>query len=131
MVKHREWFRPFAATVLEERANDWFELEGLPDSSFMSYAVNVLPEKSKLVPAITHVDNTCRVQTVRHDQNQHYYDLISKFYTISGVPMLFNTSFNLAGMPLVDTLQDAVETFVRSDIPYLYLPEIKIILEKQ
>ena len=123
-VKQREWFRPFAGSVLVEHANEWFDMGGLTESPFMMYAVDVLPDKVDQIPAVTHVDNTCRVQTVSRDDNNHYYELISAFNELTGVPVLFNTSFNLAGQPLVETVYDAFVTLVNSDIKYLYLPEL-------
>jgi carbamoyltransferase len=130
-VKRREWFRPFAGSCLEEHANEWFDMAGLSSSPYMMYAVDVRPDKLDQVPAITHVDNTCRVQTVNQEQNQHYYELINKFYEKTGVPVLFNTSFNLAGDPLVETIIDAAITLLRSDIKYLYLPEISKLVTKK
>lgn len=130
-VKGREWFRPFAGSVLLEDANDWFDMAGLAESPYMMYAVDVLPEKVDLIPAITHVDNTCRVQTVTNQQNPHYYSLISAFKELTGCPILFNTSFNLAGQPLVETLDDAIFTLENSALKYLYLPEAGKLLIKQ
>jgi carbamoyltransferase len=116
---------------MKERANEWFDMAGLEESPFMMYAVNVLPEKLKTIPSITHVDGTCRVQTVSEEDNKHYYKLIKSFNDKTGVPILFNTSFNLAGDPLVETLLDAIDTLDRSEINYLYLPDIgKMIYKK-
>jgi carbamoyltransferase len=129
-VKGREWFRPFAGTVLVEDADDWFDMAGMKESPFMMYAVNVAADKLKDIPAITHVDDTCRVQTVSEEQNLHYYNLIKAFKSITEVPVMFNTSFNLAGDPLVETIDDALVTIDRSDIKYLYLPEIGKLITK-
>lgn len=129
-VKGREWFRPFAGSVLEEYAADWFEMRTLKSSPFMMYAINVAPKHLGDIPAITHVDGTCRVQTVNKSDNEHYYNLIQSFYKKTGVPMVFNTSFNLAGDPLVETLEDAIDTIARSDIKYLYLPEKGLLVFK-
>jgi len=129
-VKRREWFRPFAGSCLEEKANEWFDLAGKSSSPFMMYAVDVLPSKRDTIPAITHVDGTCRVQTVNKNQNLHYYELISEFDKIKNVPILFNTSFNLAGDPLVETVDEALETLRRSDLDYLWLPEIGKLVTK-
>ena len=127
-VKNREWFRPFAGSILHEETNKWFDMRGLEESPFMMYAVNVLqPEK---IPAITHVDNTCRVQTVKREQNEHYYNLISAFNDLTGVPILFNTSFNLAGDCIVETIDDALRTIRNSNIKYLYLPEFSLLITK-
>lgn len=128
LVKQREWFRPFAGSILHEETNKWFDMRGLEESPFMMYAVNVLlPEK---IPAITHVDNTCRVQTVKKDQNQHYYNLISAFNEITGVPILFNTSLNLAGDCIAETIDDALQVIRNSSIKYLYLPEFELLITK-
>ena len=130
-VKRREWFRPFAGTVMAEHASEWFDFRSRTDSPFMMYAVDVLAEKRDIIPAITHVDGTCRIQTVTGEQNPHYYELISEFNKIKNVPILFNTSFNLAGDPLVETVAEALETLKKSDLKYLWLPEIGKLLTKQ
>jgi carbamoyltransferase len=129
-VKRREWFRPFAGSCLEEKAKDWFDLVSKDSSPFMMYAVDVLPDKQDLIPAITHVDGTCRVQTVNQNQNPHYYELISEFDKLKNVPILFNTSFNLAGDPLVETVNEALDTLRKSDLKYLWLPELGKLLTK-
>jgi carbamoyltransferase len=129
-VKGREWFRPFAATILKEDANDWFDMAGLEESPFMMYAVNVAADKIKKIPSVCHVDDTCRVQTVTEEQNKHYYNLISAFNKLTNVPILFNTSFNLAGDPLVETIDDALITLYRSKLKYLYLPELGVLVTK-
>lgn len=123
-VKHREWFRPFAGTILEEHVHEWFDLRGMPNSPFMMYAVNCQPGVAEKIPSIIHVDGTCRIQTVTEEQNKHYYNLIKAFDQATGTPVLFNTSFNLGGDPLVETINDALDTLRRSDLQYLYLPEI-------
>jgi len=130
-VKRREWFRPFAGTVMAEHATEWFDFRSRTDSPFMMYAVDVLAEKRDIIPAITHVDGTCRIQTVTSEQNPHYYELISEFNKIKNVPILFNTSFNLAGDPLVETVAEALDTLKKSDLKYLWLPEIGKLLTKQ
>ena len=94
----------------------------------MMYAVDVKQDK---IPAITHVDGTCRIQTVNEKQNKNYYNVINEFKNITGTPIVFNTSFNLAGQPLVETIEDAIQTLEDSKMSYLYLPEIEIILEKK
>jgi carbamoyltransferase len=129
-VKHREWFRPFAGSCLAESVHDWFDLAGRAESPSMMYAVDVLESKRDIIPAITHVDGTCRIQTVTKEQNPHYYDLISEFNKIKQVPILFNTSFNLAGDPLVETLAEAFDTLSKSEMKYLWLPEIGKLITK-
>lgn len=124
-VKHREWFRPFACSILKEKVHEWFDLAGMDESPSMMYAVEAKEGIADTIPSVIHVDNTCRIQTVTKDQNEHYYNLISEFEKLSDVPILFNTSFNLGGDPLVETIEDAVDTLQNSEIEYLYLPEIQ------
>ena len=95
------------------------------------YAVNCQPGIEEKIPSIIHVDGTCRIQTVTEEQNFHYYNLIKEFYKQTGCPIIFNTSFNLGGEPLVETLEDAIWTLTNSDIEYLFLPEYnKLIIVK-
>jgi carbamoyltransferase len=122
-VKHREYFRPFAGSILQDHVHEWFDLRGMKDSPYMMYAVNCKEGVAEKIPSIIHVDGTCRIQTVTEEQNKHFYALISEFYNQTGVPILFNTSFNLGGDPLVETLDDALDTLSRCSIEYLYLPE--------
>jgi carbamoyltransferase len=129
-IKKREQFRPFAGSVLEEHASFWFNMLSLKSSPYMMYAVDVLLEKQNLIPCITHVDGTCRVQTVNQMQNENFYGLIEEFYNLTGVPILFNTSFNLAGDCIVETIDDALLTLRNSDLKYLYLPEIDSLISK-
>ena len=123
-VKGREWFRPFAGSVMQEHAKEWFDLRGMDETPFMMYAVELQDKAIGELPAVTHVDGTCRIQTVKEEQNKHYYDLINEFYKLSGVPVLFNTSFNLAGQPLVESVFDAYQTLSNSSLEYVYFPEI-------
>jgi carbamoyltransferase len=116
-VKFRESFRPFTPSVLAERSREFFEMD--VDSPFMLLAVYVKPGKAKLVPAITHVDNTARVQTVTRDVNERYYDLIKAFDKRTGIPMVLETSFNIAGEPIVETPSDAIRCFLSTDIDVL------------
>jgi carbamoyltransferase len=124
-VKHREWFRPFACSILKEKVHDWFDLASMDESPNMMYAVEAKEGVVDIIPSVIHVDNTCRIQTVTKEQNEHYYNLISEFEKLSDVPILFNTSFNLGGDPLVETIEDALITLRKSDIEYMYLPEIQ------
>lgn len=111
VVKGREWYRPFAPSVLEEEAPKWFS-PGDP-SPFMLYTQDVLqPEK---VPAITHVDGSARIQTVNREMDEDYYKLIKEFFKITGVPMVLNTSLNGKGKPIVETEEQALELFKEND----------------
>ena len=127
-VKRREWFRPFAGSILLEDAHDWFDLRGMDESPDMMYAVNCKEGIAEKIPSIIHVDGTCRIQTVKEEDNYHYYHLIKTFKEKEGCPIVFNTSFNLGGDPLVETLEDAVKTLQKSDLEHLFLPELNILI---
>jgi carbamoyltransferase len=127
-IKKRENFRPFAGTILQEEASKWFNMFSLKESPYMQYAMDAYENAIEQVPAIIHADNTCRIQTVTQEQNQHFYNLISCFFEKTGVPMLLNTSFNLGGEPLVETFEHAIHTLKNSMIEYLYLPEIETLI---
>lgn len=131
-IKFREPFRPFAPAVLEENAKDYFALPQAPlhyPARFMLYVVDVLPEKQSVLPAITHVDGTGRLQTVNKKESPKYYRLIQQFGQATGVPVLLNTSFNLRGEPIVNTPAEAFHTFQRSGIDVLVLGDY--LIEKQ
>ena len=119
-IKNREWYRPFAAVVLQEDANFYFDMSLMQSSPFMTVA---FPVKTDLIPGVTHVDNTCRVQTVTKTDG-HLYDLLIEFKKITSHGILLNTSLNLAGDPLVETLQDAFNVLMLSNLDYLWFPEI-------
>jgi carbamoyltransferase len=118
-VKHREPFRPYAPSVLAEHVSEWFDFEG--ESPFMLLVPEVREQRRAQVPAITHVDGTARVQTVHADLDPAYHALISAFYERTGVPLVLNTSYNDNGEPIVETPEDALRTFVRTELDYLYL----------
>ena len=129
-VKKRETFRPFAPSVLAEYAYDWFEIDEIPVeydedgfaiedpgnvSPYMSMTAYVRPDKEKFIPAVTHVDGSSRLQTVTREDEPMYHKFISKFYEITGCPMVLNTSFNtLKGEPIVETPQNAIRSFLNS-----------------
>ncbi len=118
-VKHREPFRPFAASVLEEKTKEYFDMTY--EEPFMITVFKVKNNKKKLIPAVTHVDGTCRLQTVNRNQNPIYYNLIKEFEKISSIPLILNTSFNIKGEPIVCTPQDAYNTFNKTYMDYLIL----------
>lgn len=123
-IKFREPFRPFAPSVLEEQTADYFVL---PEPArhyparFMLYVVDVKEEKREVIPAITHVDGTGRLQTVNSRTNPRYYQLIQQFGEATGVPVVLNTSFNLKGEPIVNTPEEAFSTFSRCGMDLLVL----------
>ena len=122
-VKRREYFRPFAGSILHEYTHEWFDLRGMEETPHMMYAVNCQPGVEEKIPSIIHVDGNCRIQSVKKEDNELYYRLIKKFHEVTQCPIVFNTSFNLGGEPLVETLDDAVRTLQHSEIEYLYLIE--------
>jgi carbamoyltransferase len=128
MIKKRESFRPFGGTVLEEKASQWFDMYTLKSSPYMLYAVDSQDGTAALIPGLMHNDGTSRIQTINESQNPNYHALISEFDSLTGVPMILNTSFNLAGDTLVQTMDDAIRTCLQSGIPYLYCPEIESII---
>ncbi|MEN3340134.1 MAG: carbamoyltransferase [Acidobacteriota bacterium] len=123
-IKFREPYRPFAPSVIEDRAADLF---GLSDPArhyparFMLLVVPVLDGARERLPAVTHVDGSARIQTVRADTNPRYHRLIRTFGEATGVPVLMNTSFNLRGEPIVNTPAEALSTFVRSGMDALVI----------
>jgi carbamoyltransferase len=130
-IKFREPFRPFAPSVLVERAEDYFVLPDAPrhyPARFMLYVVDVRAEKQAVIPAVTHVDGTGRLQTVSEAHGSRYYKLIETFGKATGVPVLLNTSFNLRGEPIVNTPAEAFDTFHRSGMDMLVLGDC--VLEK-
>ncbi len=146
-IKFREGFRPFAPSVLAEKASEWFELDR--ESPYMLLVADVKKEKQtpmtdaeeklwgidKLnvlrseIPAVTHVDYSARIQTVNKFDNRLYYDLINAFYKKTGCPVIVNTSFNVRGEPIVATPLDAYKCFMRTDIDVLVAGQF--ILQKQ
>jgi len=127
-IKRREYFRPFAGSILHEHASEWFDMKTLEETPHMMYAVDCQPGIEERIPSIIHEDGTCRIQTVKEHQNPNYYAFIKEFYEQTGVPIIFNTSFNLGGEPLVETLDDALRTLANSEIEYLFLPEHSLLL---
>ncbi len=119
-VKHREPFRPFCPSVLADKASEWFDLnETIPSpAKYMLSTFNVLDYRQGIIPAVTHVDGTARIQAVQKDTK--YYKLIEEFEKLTGVPVVLNTSFN-DQEPIVCTPQDAVKTFLKTRIDYLVI----------
>ncbi|OZI27016.1 carbamoyltransferase [Bordetella genomosp. 7] len=122
-LKDREDFRPVAPVVLQERAAQWFDARGESPlcAPFMLFVYDVLPHRAARIPAVRHIDGTARVQTIRRDQNERYYDLLAAFEKRTGVPVLVNTSFNTRGEPVVCSPRDAVECFWTSPLDALVI----------
>lgn len=117
-IKRRESFRPFAPSILREYVSDWFETDY--DVPFMLQVYQIREQKRKDIPAVTHVNGSGRLQTVSREQNQLYYDLITQFYLLTGIPMLLNTSFN-ENEPIVCKPCEAIDVFLRTKMDVLVL----------
>src|SRR5438067_4373296 len=148
-IKFRESFRPFAPSVLREQVADWFELDG--DSPYMLLVADVKPSRRvavpsgtesrwgieqlnvprSTIPAVTHVDYSARIQTVRRETNPFFYDIIDAFYRLTGCPVIVNTSFNVRGEPIVCTPEDAYRCFMRTHIDALVLENHLLLKSEQ
>lgn len=122
-IKRRESFRPFAPAILREHVGEWFETDY--EVPFMLQVFRIRPEKRPLIPAVTHVDGTGRLQTVRRTQNPRYYRLIETFYRRTGVPVLLNTSFN-ENEPVVCRPEEAIACFLRTQMDLLVLGDFVV-----
>jgi len=126
-VKHRQWYRPFAPSVLEEHGEEWFE-DFFP-APYMSFVFKFKEDKLGKAPAVEHLNKTARIQTVSKSTNENYYNLIKKFYDKTGVPMVLNTSFN-DREPIVENPSDAIKCFLSTDIDYLYFADAMVLVSK-
>ena len=116
-VKMREWFRPFAPVVLNEKREDWFDMDF--ESPYMLYTVPC--KRPQEIPSAVHIDNTARVQTLTRETNTRFYDLISAFDKLTGCPVVMNTSLNIKGQPIVETPEDAMKLFMESEVNILVI----------
>jgi carbamoyltransferase len=124
MIKKRESYRPFAPSVLIERATDYFDIDSCAERyPFMNFATCVREHKKKLLGAVTHIDGTARIQVVEKDSNRRYWELIHEFYKLTDVPVLLNTSFNNDVEPIVDSVNDAVTCFLTTDLTHLVVDD--------
>ncbi|MGH3669478.1 MAG: carbamoyltransferase family protein [Pseudonocardiaceae bacterium] len=120
-IKRRENFRPFAPAILLEHVQEWFDLDGMPpDSPYMLRVLRFYPDMLSSVPAVVHADGTGRVQTVTKE-NGLFYDVLVRFWHLTGIPMLLNTSFNVSGEPIVETPDDALWCFLETDLDFCVL----------
>lgn len=117
LVKQREWYRPFAGVILESEFTKYFDTAGLEKSEYMTVSFDAYQNVKDLAPGIIHVDGTCRVQTV---SSGFLFNLLTRFYELTGCPMLLNTSFNLAGEPLVQTKKEAIDVLNKSCLDAVY-----------
>jgi carbamoyltransferase len=122
-VKHREKFRPFAPVITVEDVPDWFECDKpVPEpADYMLMVYPIKKEKRKIIPAVTHVDGSGRLQVIRKNQHAKYYAVIKEFEKMTKVPILINTSFNIRGEPIVCTPRDAYRCMMGTGIDYLVM----------
>ncbi|MBT4119711.1 MAG: carbamoyltransferase [Candidatus Peribacter sp.] len=121
-IKFRESFRPFAPTVLEENVSEYFDLDR--ESPYMLLVADVQPDKRDMIPAVTHVDGSARIQTTSEKQNSKYYNLIKAFREKTGCAVIINTSFNVRGEPIVESPKDALNCFLNTHMDYLVMGNI-------
>jgi len=148
-VKYRESFRPFAPSILNENLEEWFEMKGkspymlfvakikkdktieMKDEVKALFGIDKLNIKRSIIPAVTHVDYSARVQTVDSKTNSKYYKLILKFKELTGCPILINTSFNVRGEPIVCSPTDAYNCFMGTDLDTLVIGNFLLKKESQ
>lgn len=127
-VKHRQWYRPFAPSILREDVSKWFETD--QSSPYMSFAIRFKEDKMSEVPAVIHQDGTARLHTVTKNDNEWYYDLLSEWKKKTGIPIILNTSFN-DREPICETPDHAISCFLRTNIDHLYFYDCDILVSKK
>ena len=127
-VKHRQWFRPFAPSILREEVKNWFDRD--VESPYMTTVIKFKENVRDKVPAVVHYDGSARLQTVTENDNKWYYNFIKKFKEKTDVPILLNTSFN-DREPIVETPEHAINCYLGTDIDYLYFVDAKLLVEKK
>ena len=126
-IKKREWFRPFSCSILEDEAHKWFHTKGKL-SPYMMFVFK--SKKASLTKPVCSVDNLSRIQTVAYSHNKHFHNLLLTNKRFYKRPLLLNTSLNLPGHVLVESLDDLLYMFINTDLKYIYLPEREIIIKK-
>jgi carbamoyltransferase len=127
MVKKREAFRPFAPACAVEEAHRWFEVAEGAEFPYMISIVQVRPQMRTLLPAITHVNGSARLQTVSRGDNPDFHALLQAVGNTTGRQMVLNTSFNVKGQPIVNTPEEAIETFLGTGIEHLFLENFHVV----
>jgi len=128
-IKFREGFRPFAPSVLAEKADEWFDLRGHA-SPYMLLVAQV-HEGKRRIPAVTHVDGSARIQTVHREHNPLYHSVIEQFEAITGCGVIVNTSFNVRGEPIVNTPADAYHCFMATEMDVLVIEDFVLLKKEQ
>jgi carbamoyltransferase len=126
-IKFRESFRPYGCSVTHENASKYFEVDSGFDNPYMSYALRVRSQYKEMLNEVSHTDGTSRMQTVRESQNPMFYQLISRFGKATNLYCLLNTSLNVMGEPIVETMEDAVDFFEKTNVDGMYIGNIKLI----
>ena len=126
IIKFRESFRPFAPSILSEYKTKFFQINKKETVNFMEKVFLIKKNMQHIIPAVTHIDGTGRLQTVEKKTNPKFYDLINEFFKITSVPILINTSFNLNGEPIVCSPKDAIRTFNTSGLDLLVIGDFII-----
>jgi predicted NodU family carbamoyl transferase len=129
-IKKREWYRPFACSILQEEVKNWFNMKNKEESPYMMYLFKLLDNKINILKSGIAIDNTSRIQTVKKTDNEHFYNLLKSFNKLTNIPILINTSLNLPGEVLVETLDDLLYFINNSKLKYIYLPEIQKVIIK-
>lgn len=127
-IKWRQYWRPVACMIMEEYENDYFTI--LQSDKYMTLAAILKPEFQSILGSISHVDGSCRYQTVTKDSNPRIYQILWVFKELTGYPLLINTSFNLNQQPIVETPEDAIKTFLSSEIDFLLIDNFLVSKEK-
>ena len=128
-IKKREWFRPFACSILKEKAKEWFDMP-IEESPYMMYVFDLKENKKNILKTGISKDFKSRIQTVDQVRCKNYYNLIKAFESLTGVPIVINTSLNLPGEVVVESLFDLYDLFETSELRYIYLPEINKLIKK-
>ena len=124
-VKHREGWRPYAPIMLEEYIHDWYDIPKT-SSPYLLFNAWLLPEKKGKVPAVTHNDGSARIQTVTEELNKPIFQLLTEWNKKTGVPILLNTSFNVDGEPIVESPENAIKTFMGTNIDVLIIGNYRV-----
>lgn len=130
LIKKREWYRPFACSILEENMKDWFIVDNDRCPYYMMFVFKAKKNKIKKINSVISKDRTCRLQAVTPNHNLNYYNLIKSFYKKTKIPLLLNTSLNLPGETIVEDLNDLKNMFINSSLKYAWLPDIKKLIIK-
>jgi carbamoyltransferase len=130
-IKGRESFRPYGCSVLQDKAHLYFEVNQEFENPFMSFAVKVKSDFRDQLAEVTHVDQTSRMQTVRRNQNKLFYELIKKVGDQSGLYCLLNTSLNVMGEPIVETLDDALYFFEHTPVDTMFVGPFQLLRKDQ